>query len=47
MTSGDEHGRTRWSTIVAFAGFGLAVAEIAAGLICALVLGLSFAAIRD
>lgn len=33
MTSGDEHGRAQWTTIVAFGGFGLAVAEIAAGLI--------------
>jgi signal transduction histidine kinase len=47
MTSGDEHGRARWSTIVAFAGFGLAVVEIAAGLIGALVVGLNFAGIRD
>lgn len=47
MTGGDEHGRARWSTTVAFAGFGLAVAEIAAGLIGALVFGLGFAGIRD
>jgi hypothetical protein len=31
MISGDEHGRAQWTTIVVFAGFGLAVAEIAAG----------------
>jgi hypothetical protein len=31
MTSGDEHGRAQWTTIVVFAGFGLGVAEIAAG----------------
>lgn len=47
MTSGEAHGRGRWSVIIAFAGFGLAVAEIAAGLIGALVFGLGFAGIRD
>ncbi|HEY6423103.1 MAG TPA: histidine kinase [Pseudonocardiaceae bacterium] len=47
MTSDDEHGRGRGSTIVAFAGFGLAVGEITVGLIGALVLGLSFASVRD
>jgi hypothetical protein len=37
MTSGDEYRRGRWSAIIAFAGFGLAVAEIVVGLIGALV----------